>query len=249
MPQTAGVYESRLDRDKMPRHVAFIMDGNGRWAARRGQPRVFGHKSGVETVREIVRMSALYGIQVITLYAFSTENWTRPAPEVKALMGLFVSSIEREIAELHANRVCVRFIGDLDALPEANRRSADLAHALTGGNTGLQLNIAVNYGGRAEIVRAARSFARDVKEGRITPEDITQEAFAARLYTAGQPDPDLVIRTAGEVRLSNLLLYQAAYAEFYAAEVCWPDFDREQYAKALLAYSERGRRFGGLENR
>ena len=240
-------YEARLAGLPMPRHVAFIMDGNGRWAKARGQLRVAGHRAGVETVREVVRMSAQYGIEVITLYAFSTENWSRPDAEVSALMGLFLSALEREIAELDANGVKIRFLGDMSALPAANRESARNAELRTAKNTGLQLNLAINYGSRAEIVRAARALAEKAAAGTLAPEAVDEAAFAAELYTAGQPDPDLVIRTAGELRLSNFLLYQLAYAEFYSTPAYWPDFDREEYAKALLAFAGRKRRFGGLE--
>ncbi len=240
-------FESRLKGLTMPRHVAFIMDGNGRWAKARGLLRAAGHRAGVETVREVVRMSAQYGIEVITLYAFSTENWSRPESEVSALMGLFLSALEREIDELDRNGVKIRFLGDLSRLPAANRASAAAAVARTSGNTGLQLNLAINYGSRAEIVRAARAFAEKAAAGGLDPADLDEAAFSDALYTSGQPDPDLVVRTAGELRLSNFLLWQAAYAEFYATPVFWPDFSREEYAKALLAYAGRKRRFGGLE--
>lgn len=239
--------EPRLKGLPMPRHVAFIMDGNGRWAQAHGQMRVFGHRAGVETVREVVRMSAQYGIEVITLYAFSTENWSRPDAEVSALMGLFLSALEKEIDELDSNGVKIRFLGDLSALPAANQESARRAVARTAGNTGLQLNLAINYGSRSEIVRAARSLAEKVRDGVLRTDELDEAAFSNELYTAGQPDPDLVIRTAGELRLSNFLLYQLAYAEFYSTPVFWPDFDREEYARALLAFSSRKRRYGGLE--
>jgi len=240
-------YEARLSGLPMPRHVAFIMDGNGRWAKAHGQPRVFGHRAGVETVREVVRMSAQYGVEVITLYAFSTENWSRPAAEVSALMGLFLSALEKEIDELDKNGVKIRFLGDLSALPAANQESARKAVERTSGNTGLQLNLAINYGSRAEIVRAAQRLAAKVRDGELAPEAIDETMISESLYTAGQPDPDLVVRTAGELRLSNFLLYQLAYAEFYSTPAYWPDFDREEYAKALLNFASRTRRFGGLE--
>jgi len=244
-----GSFESQLNRTKIPRHIGFIMDGNGRWAKAQGQPRVFGHRAGVETVREVVRMSAEYGVEVITLYAFSTENWSRPAAEVTALMGLFLSALDREIDELDRSGVRIRFVGDLSALPEVNRKSALAAQERTAGNTGLQLNLAINYGSRAELTRAVKMIAERVQSGQVDAEAIDEKMIADFLYTHDQPDLDLIIRTAGEMRLSNFLLFQAAYAEFYATDVYWPDFDREEYARALLAFAARSRRFGGLENR
>ncbi len=229
----------------LPRHVAIIMDGNGRWAKKRGLPRAFGHRKGVEALRAIVRESSDLGIQVLSLYAFSTENWKRSTDEVGALMGLLLEFFAKEIDELHANRVRIRILGDVSGLPEAQRAAARNAMARTGANTGLQLNIALNYGGRDEIIRAARTLASRVREGTLEPDAIDEATFAAALDTAGQPDVDLLIRPSGEQRLSNFLLFQAAYAEFLFPDTLWPDFGVDTYHKALDTYAGRDRRFGG----
>lgn len=238
-----------LEREKLPRHVAIIMDGNGRWAQRRGMPRSFGHKAGVEALREIIRHSDDLGIEVLTIYAFSTENWTRSAEEVGALMGLLLEYFTKELDELNRKNVQIRILGDIDGMPRGLERQQAALHAAidrTRGNTGLKLCIALNYGGQQEIVRAARQLARRAAAGEIDPEQIDRERFAAELYTAGLPEVDLLIRTSGEMRLSNFLLYQLAYAEFYQTDTLWPDFDRDAYDKALLAYTRRNRRFGGV---
>lgn len=239
----------RLDREKLPRHVAIIMDGNGRWAQRRGMPRTFGHKAGVEALREIIRHSDDLGIEALTIYAFSSENWKRSAEEVGALMGLLLEYFTKELDELHRENVRIRILGDIDGMPKGLERQQSALHAAidrTQGNTGLNLNIALNYGGQQEIVRAARQLARRAASGEIAPEEIDQAMFAGELYTAGLPEVDFLIRTSGEMRLSNFLLYQCAYAEFYQTDVLWPDFDRDAYDEALLAYQRRNRRFGGV---
>ena len=238
-----------LDRQRLPRHVAIIMDGNGRWAQKRGMPRTFGHKAGVEALREIIRHSDELGIEVLTIYAFSTENWRRSAEEVGALMGLLLEYFTRELDELNRENVQIRILGDIDGMPaqlEKQKRALYAAIERTCANTGLKLCIALNYGGRQEIVRAAQRLAKKAADGDIAPEQIDMEMFAGELYTAGLPEVDFLIRTSGEMRLSNFLLYQLAYAEFYQTDVLWPDFDRRAYDEALAVYTTRNRRFGGV---
>ena len=238
-----------LDPACLPRHVAIIMDGNGRWAQRRGMPRSFGHKAGVEALRAIIRRSSDLGIEALTIYAFSTENWTRSVEEVGALMGLLLEYFTRELDELHREHVCIRILGDIESMPKGlEKQQAALYAAMdkTRENTGLKLNIALNYGGQQEIVRAAQALARKAVQGEIAPEEITREVFAQALYTGGLPEVDFLIRTSGEMRLSNFLLYQMAYAEFYKTDVLWPDFDEKAYDEALAAFAKRNRRFGGV---
>ncbi len=230
---------------RMPRHVAIIMDGNGRWAKKRLLPRAMGHRKGVEALRAILRETGELGIEVLTLYAFSTENWKRSSDEVSALMGLILEYFSGEMQDLHANNVRVRIVGDVDGLPEAQRKVAYEAMAITRENTGLQMNVAINYGGRDELVRAARLLAERALRGEITPGMIDEAMFADALYTHGQPDVDLLIRTSGEKRLSNFLLFQSAYAEFLFPDELWPDFGLDAYHAALDAYAARDRRFGG----
>ncbi|MBQ7486418.1 MAG: isoprenyl transferase [Clostridia bacterium] len=237
-----------LDPAKLPQHVAIIMDGNGRWAKRRGMPRTFGHKAGVEALREIIKMSDELGIRALTVYAFSTENWKRSAEEVGALMGLLLEYFTKELEELNRKNVCIRILGDIDGMPRGTERQQAALHKAierTQTNTGLILNIALNYGGQQEIVRAAKVLAKRAADGSLDPESITQETFAAELYTHDEPEVDLIIRTSGELRLSNFLLWQCAYAEFYITDTLWPDFDRNAYREALEAFSNRNRRFGG----
>ena len=239
----------QLDRALLPRHVAIIMDGNGRWAQKRGMPRSFGHKAGVEALRGIIRHSDDLGIEALTIYAFSTENWKRSAEEVGALMGLLLEYFTRELDELHRKNVCIRILGDIGDMPKGLERQQQALYAAmekTRANTGLKLNIALNYGGRQEIVRAARMLAAKVQAGEIGVDDIDMPRFEAELYTAELPEVDFMIRTSGEIRLSNFLLYQLAYAEFYQTDVLWPDFDQKAYDEALLAYTKRNRRFGGV---
>ena len=233
---------ARLDMDRLPRHVAIIMDGNGRWAGLRGQPRIMGHHEGHQTVRKIVELCRDLGIRVLTLYTFSSENWRRPPEEVAGLMALIEAVAHMETPELHANRVKIRAIGRLGELPDSLRTELESDMELTRENTGLQLNLAINYGGRAEIVDAVRAL---VEEG-AAPEAITEEAIARRLTTAGQPDPDLILRTAGDLRLSNFLLWQAAYAEIVVTDVLWPDFGKIDFLEAILDYQNRTRKFGGV---
>jgi len=229
-----------LPRERVPRHIAIIMDGNGRWARERGLPRLAGHRAGTENIRRIVESCVEAGIEVLTLYAFSTENWQRPAEEVRGLLHLLGEVIERETAELHRNGVRILHAGSLEGVPETLAQRIRDAVALTRENTRLTLNVAFNYGGRAEIVHAVR---RLISEG-VRPEEVTEERLSRALYTGGLPDPDLIIRTAGEMRLSNFLLWQAAYSEYYCTPVYWPDFGRDHLFQALSDYARRQRRFG-----
>ena len=235
--------------ERIPEHVAVIMDGNGRWAKARGLPRTAGHKAGVNAVRETVRNASELGIRYLTLYAFSSENWSRPPAEVSDLMGLLKLFIRRDLADLHKSNVEIRIIGERSRLKPDILKLLQNAEDLTRGNSAMTLVIAFNYGSRDEIIRAAARIASDVSEGRLSPEDIGTAAFAARLDTAGMPDPDLVIRTSGEQRLSNFLLWQAAYAEFVFMPCLWPDFGRDQLIEALSVFGSRERRFGGVEAR
>ncbi|HTS87145.1 MAG TPA: isoprenyl transferase [Gemmatimonadales bacterium] len=228
----------------VPAHIAIIMDGNGRWARGRALPRPFGHKAGMKSVREVVEGSLAAGVEVLTLFAFSQENWQRPADEIGALMELLEEYIAREMAELKAQGVTVRFLGDLERLPESQRAAVERLMAHTEGGHRLALNICISYGARAEITRAARLLAEDASAGRLDPADIDEDALAARLYTAAFLDPDLLIRTSGEFRLSNFLLWQLAYAELHVTPVLWPDFRRQHLFEAILDYQRRDRRFG-----
>ncbi|OLP60021.1 di-trans,poly-cis-decaprenylcistransferase [Xaviernesmea oryzae] len=230
----------------VPQHVAIIMDGNGRWANKRGLPRTLGHKKGVEAVREAVRIAGDLGIDYLTLFAFSSENWRRPEAEVNDLMGLLKVFIRRDLAELHRKNVRIRIIGDRVNLRGDILPLLEEAEETTTRNTGITLVIAFNYGARDEITRAVQALAVDVAAGRLAPEDITAQRVASRLDTAGIPDPDLVIRTSGEERLSNFLLWQAAYAELVFVPEFWPDFDRDVFLRALDVYARRDRRFGGV---
>ena len=227
----------------LPDHVAIIMDGNGRWAERRGLPRLFGHRAGTDNVRRVVERIQNHGIKYLTLYAFSTENWRRPDIEVSGLMNILVAMIDRETRAMHEKNIKIGHLGKLEGLSQELREKVHKAIELTKGNTGMTLCIAFDYGGRAEILEAVR---RIIKE-KMSPEDITESLFSSHLYTAGVPDPDLIIRTGGELRVSNFLIWQAAYSEFYSTPVLWPDFKDKEIEKALIAYSRRDRRFGGLK--
>jgi len=228
----------------IPRHVAIIMDGNGRWARERNLPRPLGHRSGMKAVREVVEGAIECGLEVLSLFAFSQENWQRPRGEIDALMMLLEEFIARETAELSAQRVRVLMLGDLTRLaPRAGRAAAELMER-TAGNDRLTLNLFISYGGRAEIVRAARALASEVRDGARRLDEINEEALASHLYTAGCPDPDLLIRTSGEQRISNFLLWQAAYTELYLSPALWPDFTRRDLYEAILAFQNRERRFG-----
>ncbi|MBN1643138.1 MAG: isoprenyl transferase [Anaerolineae bacterium] len=227
---------------QVPVHVGIIMDGNGRWARERGRPRSYGHRAGVENIRRVLEASVRFGIRILTLYAFSTENWNRPQAEVNVLLNLLSQALRQEVPELHANGVRLNHIGRLERIPPRLRRGVLDAIELTKDNDRLLLNVAFNYGGRAEVVDAAK---RIIQAG-IAPDDLTEDVFERYLYTAGQPDPDLIIRTAGELRISNFLLWQGAYAEYYAAPVYWPDFDEGELYRALQEYNRRQRRYGRL---
>jgi undecaprenyl diphosphate synthase len=232
----------------LPRHVAIIMDGNGRWARERNLPRTKGHQEGINSVREITEASAELGLQQLTLYAFSVENWKRPKTEVDFLMGLLRRFLRRQRKTIMKNNIRFAAIGDVAGLPTAVQKELAATIKESERNTGLVLCLALNYGGRREIVEAARSLAKRAAEGDLRPEEITEEVFSQSLYTAGMNDPDLLIRTAGEQRVSNFLLWQISYAEFYFAPVCWPDFRRPQFEEALLNYTQRERRFGAVRD-
>ncbi|MBR5232466.1 MAG: isoprenyl transferase [Clostridia bacterium] len=233
------------DVRKLPRHVAIIMDGNGRWAKAHALKVAMGHRKGVEALRGIIRESSDIGIEALTLYAFSTENWRRSEAEVSALMALLLEYFSSEIDELDEKNVRIRILGDKQGLPAPQREAIEKAEERTKENGGLKLNIAINYGARAEILSAVRTLAQKAKEGEILPEDITEADFSAALYTRDLPDVDLLIRTSGEMRLSNFLLYQCAYAEMVFPKVLWPDFTVADYHAALDSFGARDRRFGG----
>lgn len=236
------VTDSSLNGLRVPYHLAIIMDGNGRWAKTRGLPRLAGHRAGTENLRRILRACVELGIKVLTIYAFSTENWERPASEVRGLMTLLERVIDRELKELDENGVQIRHLGRMEGISERLQRKIKYALDLTAENDRLILNVAFNYGGRAEIVDAIRKMIVDG----VDPEKVDQDLVSQYLYTKGLPDPDLIIRTSGELRVSNFLLWQGAYAEYLAISTFWPDFDREELIKALEHYSQRERRFGGL---
>ena len=238
--------EAEVDFSRLPRHVAIIMDGNGRWAKRRGLPRTAGHAAGAENFRTIATYCKEIGLEYLTVYAFSTENWKRPVEEVSAIMGLLKKYLLEAISRMERDRVKMRFFGDLSPLSAELRELCLETEEISKRYEGCQVNICLNYGGRDELLRAARAFALDCQEGRADPGHLTEAAFGQYLYSAGVPDPDLVIRPSGEVRISNFLLWQSAYAEFYFTDVLWPDFSKEELHRALAAYQGRSRRFGGV---
>lgn len=229
----------------MPQHVAIIMDGNGRWAKQQGKLRIFGHQNGVKAVRTAVNFAAKHQIKVLTLYAFSSENWNRPEAEVSALMNLFMKALDSEVKKLHKNNIRLKIIGNKSAFSNRLQQRIAESEALTANNTGLTLNIAANYGGYWDIVTAAQVLAEQVKNEQISIADITPERFQQALVTGDQPQVDLLIRTSGEQRISNFLLWQVAYAELFFSPVLWPDFDEQHFAQAIEAYQQRDRRFGG----
>jgi undecaprenyl diphosphate synthase len=232
------------DYAKLPRHVAIIMDGNGRWARSKGLPRYRGHVVGVESVRVITRLARKLGISYLTLFAFSEENWQRPSLEIRVLMAILRRYLQRELSEMQENQIGLNAIGDLKQLPEAAQRELAATIAATGEGARMVLTLALSYGGRREIVQATQALAREVQAGRLKPEEIDAALFTRSLYTADMPDPDLLIRTSGEYRLSNFLLWQTAYTELYVTETLWPDFREEDFLAALEAYRQRDRRFG-----
>lgn len=233
-----------LDLNKLPKHVAIIMDGNGRWAQEQGQDRLFGHYHGVISVRKVVEAATEIGIEYLTLYAFSTENWDRPEEEVTGLMSLFIDTIAKEVPDLNKNNIQLRFIGNFSRLPEKAKKALEQASLDTAQNTGLQLIVALSYSSRWEIVQAAKNMAEWVQNGQMDMDAIDEAKFAAALTTQGIPDPALMIRTSGEYRISNFLLFQLAYTELYFTETRWPDFGKDQLVAALLEYQSRERRFG-----
>jgi undecaprenyl diphosphate synthase len=233
-----------LKRELLPQHVAVIMDGNGRWAKRQGLPRIMGHKAGVNVLKDLLQCCKDWGIKALTAYAFSTENWKRPQEEVEFLMTLFQRVLRQELREMVEENVRIQFVGNLSALPQVLQTEISRSMAETKDNCSVLLTIATNYGGRQEILQACQAIAHKVKEGLLNPEDISEEVFEAHLYTAGLADPDLLIRTSGEMRLSNFLLWQMAYGEIYITDSLWPDFDRHEFHRAISAYQQRERRFG-----
>lgn len=237
-------FKDKINIEKLPDHIAIIMDGNGRWAKQKGEMRIFGHKNGVKAVKEITEACAELGVKYLTLYAFSTENWNRPKFEINALMELLVNTINKETDTLNDNDIRLIAIGDLDSLPKNCNRELLKAIEKTRNNKRMTLVLALSYSSRKEILNAVQSLAGDIKSGKINPVDITEEIFESYLYTSGIPDPELLIRTSGEHRISNFLLWQSAYTEFYFTETLWPDFGKEDLYEAILDYQNRERRFG-----
>lgn len=239
-------HAAKPDPERMPRHIAIIMDGNGRWAKGRGLPRTAGHVSGADTFRDIATYCKELGMDYLTVYAFSTENWKRPKEEVDAIMGLLGKYLREAIDTMKKENIRLAFFGDLSPLSEELRDLCRESSAVSQTNDGFQANICLNYGGRDELVRAAKKFAMDCVEGKADPNHLTEDAFSDYLWSKGIPDPDLIIRPSGEIRISNFLLWQSAYAEFYFTNVLWPDFDRAELDRALIDFQGRSRRFGGV---
>jgi undecaprenyl diphosphate synthase len=233
-----------LKKELLPKHVAVIMDGNGRWAKRQGLPRIMGHKRGVDALKDLLRCCKDWGVEALTAYAFSTENWKRPQEEVEFLMNLFQGVLRQELREMVEENVKIKFVGNLPALPRALQEEISRSMEETKNNKAIKFTVATNYGGRQEIVQACKSIAAQVQEGKLHLEDINEETFERHLYTTGIGDPDLLIRTSGEMRISNFLLWQIAYAEIYVTQALWPDFDRTEFHRALSCFQQRERRFG-----
>jgi len=238
----------KIDKQKLPKHIAIIMDGNGRWATRKGLPRSFGHKQGVSVLKKILKAAKNLGCKVITVYAFSTENWTRPTKEVDFLINLFSEVLRNEIEEIHEESTKIKFIGDLTPFPETLKKIISSSESLTKNNNKFLLNVCVNYGGRQEIVKVAKELALKSSSGEIKPSEVNEELFNSELLTRGIKDPELLIRTSGEKRISNFLLWQLAYSEIYISDVMWPDFNEFEFLKAIIDYQSRNRRFGGIES-
>jgi len=238
----------KIDKQKLPKHVAIIMDGNGRWATRKGLPRSFGHNQGVSVLKEILKASKKLGCKILTVYAFSTENWTRPTKEVDFLINLFSEVLRNEIEEINEESTKIKFIGDLTPFPETLKKIISSSESLTKNNKKFLLNVCVNYGGRQEIVKVAKELALKSSSGEIKPSEVNEELFNSELLTRGIKDPELLIRTSGEKRISNFLLWQLAYSEIYISEVLWPDFNEFEFLKAIIDYQSRNRRFGGIES-
>ena len=238
----------KIDKQKIPEHVAIIMDGNGRWATKKGLPRTYGHKRGVSVLKEILKASKKLGCKVLTVYAFSTENWSRPKKEVDFLINLFDEVLRNEIEEIHQESIKLKFIGDLTPFPENLKKIIYSSESLTKNNNTFLLNVCLNYGGRQEIVKVAKELALKSSSGEIKPSEVNEELFNSELLTGGIKDPELLIRTSGEKRISNFLLWQLAYSEIYISEVLWPDFNEYEFLKAIIDYQSRNRRFGGIES-
>ncbi|MBA5850472.1 isoprenyl transferase [Clostridium sp. cel8] len=236
-----------VDMDNIPKHIGIIMDGNGRWAKKRNLPRTFGHRAGVENIREIVKECNNLKVKYLTLYAFSTENWKRPKDEISALMKLLVQYLRKEFNELNKNNVVINHIGDISKLPDVCQVELESAYEKTKNNTGLVLNLALNYGGRAELIRAFKLINKDIKNGIIDEDELDEKIVSNYLYTRNMPDPDIIIRPSGEKRLSNFFLWQCAYSEFWYSNIYWPDFKKEDLRKAIYDYQHRDRRFGGVK--
>lgn len=236
-----------LDMSNIPEHIAIIMDGNGRWAKQRNLPRSLGHKAGVETIRNIVKEANRLGVRYLTLYAFSTENWKRPQEEVNTLMKLLVEYLKNEIEELNSNGVIINHLGDISRLPEVCQMELKKAYDYTKNNKGLMMNLALNYGGRDELINAIKNITGDVVKGVLESVDITEDLISTYLYTSGMPDPDLIIRPSGECRISNFLLWQCAYSEFWYSNINWPDFSINDLHSAISDYQKRDRRYGGIK--
>ena len=237
-----------IDKRKIPEHVAIIMDGNGRWATKKGLPRSFGHNKGVSVLKKIIKISKKLGCKVLTVYAFSTENWTRPNKEVDFLINLFEKVLRKEINEINQESIKIKFIGDLSPFPENLKNIIDSSQALTQNNENFTLNICLNYGGRQEILKVTKEIVQKCCSGEIEPSEVDEELFNSELLTKGIKDPELLIRTSGEKRISNFLLWQLAYSEIYITDVLWPDFNEFEFLKAIIDYQSRHRRFGGIES-
>jgi len=238
---------TQIDRAKLPNHVAVIMDGNGRWAKQRGLPRIEGHRRGANTLKEMLRYCKDLGIKTLTAYAFSTENWGRPIGEVNFLMSLFERLLQKELREMEAEEVCINFIGDLTPLPPSLQQEMQRSMERTKNNQGVYFNVAINYGSRHEMINACKQIAQKVQQGELCAEEIDDRTISQHLYTSASPDPDLLIRTSGEMRLSNFMLWQLAYTEIYVTDTLWPDFDGEQFDRAILSFQQRDRRFGKVK--
>ena len=237
----------RTDRTKLPNHVAVIMDGNGRWAKQRGLPRIEGHRRGANILKEMLRYCKDLGIETLTAYAFSTENWGRPVGEVNFLMSLFEKLLQKELREMEQEEVCINFIGDLTPLPQSLQQQMQRSMERTKNNQEVYFNVAINYGSRYEMINACQQIARKVQQGELSVEEIDDRIISQHLYTSASPDPDLLIRTSGEMRLSNFMLWQLAYTEIYVTDTLWPDFDSEQFDRAIASFLQRDRRFGKVK--
>ncbi len=248
LTKTNSELSKNIDKQRIPKHVAIIMDGNGRWATQKGLPRSFGHNKGVNVLKDIIKASKNLGCKVLTVYAFSTENWVRPEKEVDFLINLFGKVLTKQIDEIHQESIKIKFIGDLSPFPENLKLIFKSSESLTRNNRSFTLNVCVNYGGRQEIVQVARELALESFSGKIKASEINEEIFNSKLLTKGINDPELLIRTSGEKRISNFLLWQLAYSEIYVTDILWPDFNEFEFLKAIIDYQSRNRRFGGIES-